>query len=190
VKPLNRGELESGLQAIRNSPRDGGVLDMIVCRTHVNLRETPEAGDLTPAEGLVGDNWSTRARAADPTGGVSPDSQLTIMNTSLISLLAGEREQWKHAGDQMILNMDLSVDNLPPGTRLRIGDAVIEITAKPHTGCSKFARRFGQEALEFVNSPEGKRLRLRGVYAKVVTSGRIRVGDVVSKTQPDIALSR
>jgi MOSC domain-containing protein YiiM len=99
----------------------------------------------------------------------------------LISLLAGDRESWKWAGDQLFIHMDLSISNLPPGTRLKLGSALIEITSKPHTGCSKFAGRYGKDALEFVNSPEGKQLRLRGLYAKVVERGTIRVGDVVTK---------
>ena len=104
-----------------------------------------------------------------------------IMNARVIELLAGDRERWQLAGDQIYLDLDLSEENLPPGTQLTIGEAIIEVTAVPHTGCKKFAQRFGIEAMKFVNSPEGKQLHLRGINAKVVKPGRIRIGDIARK---------
>ena len=107
--------------------------------------------------------------------------QLNLMNARVIALLAQVRERWSLAGDQLYLDLDLSADNLPAGTRLALGSAVILVTAEPHTGCQKFAARFGRDAIQFVNSPLGRQLHLRGVNARVVQPGVIRVGDVVRK---------
>lgn len=174
-KHLTREELEAGLDEIRESPQDEGVLEMIVRRPHVGERETVEEASLDTEVGLVGDSWSTR-RSPDP------DAQLTIMNARLIALVAGGRERWPLAGDQLFVDLDLSAANLPPGTRLAVGSAVIEITPEPHTGCRKFVSRYGLDAQKFVNSEVGRALRLRGVNARVVRKGTIRRGDVVRKT--------
>lgn len=174
-------ELEAGLDLIRKSPADGGLLELIVRRPADGARETLAEGRLDLAEGLVGDNWRTRGSTRTPDGSAHPDMQLNIMNARVIALVAGEPERWQLAGDQLFLDMDLSAENLPAGTRLALGTAVIEVTAQPHTGCAKFAARFGVEALKFVNSPVGKQLRLRGINAKVVQPGVVRVGDVARK---------
>lgn len=107
--------------------------------------------------------------------------QLNIMNARAIVLVAQSPDRWALAGDQLYIDLDLSADNLPPGTRVTLGSAVIEVTEQPHTGCGKFAARFGTDAVKFVNSPEGKKLRLRGLNAKVVVPGVVRVGDVATK---------
>ena len=183
VKHLTLEELEAGLGEVRLSPEDEGTLEMIVRRPLTDEREVLETGELDPEEGLVGDNWL--ARGGDAAGGGPPpvDSQLTIMNARLIALLAQDRERWPLAGDQLYIDLDLSTDNLTPGTQLALGMAVIEITSMLHTGCDKFAYRYGPAATRLVNSAAGKQLRLRGIYAKVVQSGVIRVGDVVRKKQ-------
>lgn len=168
-------DLEAGLPAIRQSPKDVGVLQLIVRRPVSEQREVLRAAQLDVVEGLVGDSWRVR------TSHDSPDfeTQLTLMNSRAITLIAGEKEQWPPAGDQLFVDLDLSGDNLPPGTRLAIGEAIVSVTAVPHTGCRKFSARFGSNALKFVNSAEGRRLNLRGVNAKIVQAGAIRVGDRV-----------
>src|SRR5207247_88617 len=133
-------------------------------------------------EGLVEDNWRTRGSSRTVDGSSHPEMQLNLMNARVIALVAQERERWPLAGDQLYLDLDLSSENLPPGTRLALGSAVIEVTAEPHTGCQKFVARFGREAMQFVNSPVGRQLNLRGINAKVVQPGVIRVGDVARKT--------
>jgi MOSC domain-containing protein YiiM len=107
--------------------------------------------------------------------------QLNVMNARVIALLAREEDRWPLAGDQLYIDMDLSQENLPPGTRLALGSAVIEVTDQPHTGCKKFAARFGLDALKLVNSPLGRQLQLRGLNARVTQPGMIRVGDLVKK---------
>jgi len=168
-------ELEAGLAAIRQAPKTEGVLELIVRRPRVGERETLDEGWLDVDEGLVGDRWKTRHSP-------NPDTQLNIMSARVIALLAQEKDRWPLAGDQLFIDLDLSADNVPPGTRLAIGSAVVEVTAEPHTGCSKFVSRFGLDATQFVNSPLGRELQLRGVNARVVRSGVIRVGDVAKKT--------
>lgn len=174
-------ELEAGLEEIRQAPRDEGVLRLIVRRPENGQREIVEEGELDPVTGLVGDNWRTRGSRLTGDGGAHPRMQLNIMSSRVIALLAQAKERWPLAGDQLFVDLDLSAANLPPGTRLAIGTAVIEVTDQPHTGCGKFANRFGVDAATFVNSPVGRALHLRGINARVVTAGAIRVGDVVKK---------
>ena len=178
-------ELSAGLEQILQSPKDAGVLELIVRRPGVDAREPLQQGELDPKQGLVGDSWSLRKNDRAPDGLPHPDTQLNIMNARTIALIAGDRERWQLAGDQLFIDLDLSYDNLPPGTRLAIGSALVEVTAEPHRGCGKFADRFGVDATKFVNSAVGKAHNLRGVNARVVQAGTIRVGDVVTKVQGD-----
>jgi MOSC domain len=180
VRHLTADELHAGLDEIRRSPADAGTLRLIVRRTDVNQREVFERGRLDPALGLIGDNWSVRAgRGADRR--LHLDTQLTLMNSRVAALVAQHQDRWALAGDQLFVDLDLSGGNLPAGTRLQLGSAVIEVTAQPHTGCAKFVSRFGLDAMKFVNSPVGRELNLRGINARVVQAGEIQVGDVVRK---------
>jgi len=181
VRHLTMAELEAGLDEIRRSPDDGGVLKLIVRRPQVGKREVLQEGKLDLVQGLVGDNWRTRSSSRTPDGSAHPDMQLNVMNSRVIALVAQNKDRWPLAGDQLFIEMDLSAANLPPGTRLAIGSAVIEVTAQPHTGCKKFVERFGLDAMKFVNSPVGEQLHLRGINAKVVQPGVIRLGDVAKK---------
>jgi hypothetical protein len=181
VKHLTAVELEAGLGEIGRSPRDKGVLDMIVRRPQTGAREVLDEGELDPVDGLIGDTWKMRASSQTADRSPHPDMQLNIMNSRVIALLAQRRDRWPLAGDQLFVDMDLTADNLPPGTRLTLGSAVIEVTSQPHTGCSKFVERFGVDATKFVNSAERKALNLRGINARVVRRGVIRVGDVLQK---------
>ncbi len=174
-------ELEAGLDAISQSPQDNGVLEMIVQRPQADERQILEHGILDPVAGLAGDNWKTRGSSRTADGSAHPDMQLTLMNSRVIALVAQDQARWPLAGDQLFVDLDLSEANLPPGTRLALDQAVIEVTAIPHTGCNKFAARFGTDALRFVNSPQGRQLHLRGINARVVQGGAIRVGDPVRK---------
>ncbi len=166
-------ELESGLAEVRAAPPDGGTVELIVRRPAEDERELLEEAQLDPVEGLVGDRWS-------PDRG-GPDTAVTLMGARAAALVAGPRARWPLAGDQLYVDLDLSYANVPPGTRLSLGSAVIEVTAEPHTGCGKFLRRFGVEAQKLVNSPAGRELNLRGINAKVVTAGIVRRGDTITK---------
>ena len=181
VKHLSMETLTAGLDDIRQSPKAVGVLELIVRRPQTEMREVLDVGELDLAEGLVGDNWKRRGSSTTADGSAHPDMQLTVTNARLMALVAQERKRWPLAGDQLYIDFDLSADNAPPGTRLSIGATVIQITAPPHTGCKKFAARFGLDALKFISSPVGKQLQLRGVNAKVIRRGVIRVKDVVKK---------
>ena len=181
MRHLTMEELEAGLDDIRRSPKDEGALELIVRRPSVGERESLAEGELDVVQGLVGDTWKTRASRRSKDGLAHPDMQINIMNARVIALVAQERERWHLAGDQLFVDLDLSVENLPPGTRLAVGSAVIEVTPEPHTGCEKFVSRFGVDAMKFVNSPLGRQLNLRGINAKVVQPGVIRVRDVAKK---------
>ena len=181
TRHLTMEELTAGLDRIHRSPKDEGVLELIVRRPQVDEREVMAEGQLDLVEGLVGDNWKSRGSALTADGSAHPDTQLNIMNCRVIALLAQDRERWSLAGDQLFIDLDLSTENLPPGTQLSLGSAVIEVTDQPHTGCKKFATRFGPNATRFVNSPMGRQLNLRGINAKVVQPGAIKVGDVAKK---------
>lgn len=154
---------------------------LIVRRPAVDAREVLEEGELNPDEGLSGDTWRLRSSSRSEDGRAHPDMQLNVMSARAAALVAQSDDRWALAGDQLFVDLDLSAANLPAGTRLAVGEAVIEVTAQPHTGCRKFVDRFGLDAMKFVNSPAGRELNLRGINAKVVQAGIVRVGDTVRK---------
>ncbi len=172
---------DAWLADVRRSPVDGGRLDLIVRRPAAEAREVVEQAELDLAVGLVGDNWLARGSRSSVDGTAEIDAQLNIMNSRCARLVAGGEERMALAGDQLFVDLDLSRENLPVGTRLRIGTAVIEVTAKPHTGCAKFTRRFGLAAHRWVNGRIGSEERLRGICAKVVVAGTITTGDPIHK---------
>lgn len=181
---LTTSQLEARLDHLRLSPPEVGTVDLIVVRPAVDKRTVIETGVLDEKVGLIGDNWKLRGSGSTEDGVSDHEAQLTVMNSRVAALVAQDPEYWKLAGDQIYADYDLSIDNLPAGSRLAIGTAVIEVSAKPHTGCAKFAGRFGADALRFVNVGEGKRLRLRGLNAKIVQGGTIRRGDAIRKLGP------
>jgi hypothetical protein len=181
-------DLEAALDHIQAAPADLGRVDLVVRRPAEGEREVLAAGELDPAHGLVGDNWAQRRSSRTDDGSAHPDMQLNVINARLATYVAVDPERRALAGDQLHLDLDLSVANLPPGTQLALGTAVIEVTEIPHTGCAKFVERFGRDAMRFVNSPRGRELRLRGLNAKVVVPGVVRPGDEVRKV-PDHAVA-
>ncbi len=171
ITHLTMAELTAGMENIRQAPKDDGVLKMIVRRPEVDSRETLQEAELSLVDGLVGDNWKMRGSRHMPDGSANPNAQITVMNARSIALIAQTGNRWPLAGDQLFVDLDLSDDNLPPGTRLAIGSAVLEVSPVPHTGCNKFSSRFGVEAMKFVNTPEGKQLHLRGINTRIVQAG-------------------
>jgi hypothetical protein len=182
-------ELAAFLPTLLAAPRDAGTLELVVRRPDAGRREVLDEGELDVVVGLVGDSWSRRPSNRTVDGGPHPDMQLNVMSAPLVALLAGTPERRALAGDQLYLDLDLSHDNLPTGSRLTIGDpdvrgAVVEVTEQPHAGCAKFVARFGAEAMRFINGPQGRPMRLRGLNARVVVPGRVRPGDPVTVTRP------
>jgi len=178
---LTMSELEAGLGEIARSPKDNGVLEMIVRRPQVGEREILQEGQLDLIDGLVGDSWKSRSSRRTADGTPHPDMQLNVMNSRVVALVSQDKSRWHLAGDQLFVDFDLTEANVPAGTKLAIGSAVIEVTAEPHTGCSKFVERFGVDAMKFVNSAERQDLHLRGINARVVRPGVLRVGDSITK---------
>jgi hypothetical protein len=181
ITHLSMEELEAGLDHIRLSPKDEGVVELIVRRPNVDGREVLELAEFSTTDGMIGDSWNIRRSSRTPDGSPNPEMQINIMNARAVALVAQERERWQLAGDQLFIDMDLSKANLPTGSRISIGTAVLEVTAPPHTGCHKFVARFGVDAMKFVNSEIGRELCLRGINAKVVQAGTVRIGEIVRK---------
>ena len=182
VTPVYRStdELNAGLDDVIGSPRDDGSIEMIVSRPGVDERVVLDEAELVVGEGLAGDNYVARGNPLTDDGKAHPEAQLALMNSRAVDLVAaGDRSRWLLAGDQLFVDFDLSVANAPAGTRLSVGTAVVEVSAKPHTGCSKFRERFGVDAARWVNSRDD--IRLRGINAMVVQPGIVRPGDAISK---------
>ncbi|MEM7340995.1 MAG: MOSC domain-containing protein [Actinomycetota bacterium] len=177
---LSTEQLVAGQGHVQASPADDGTLELLVARPDVDQRKVLEVGELVVGEGLAGDNYLARGDSKRPDGSANPEAQLNLMNARSVNLVAnGEQDLWPLAGDQMFVDLDLSRSNLPTGTRLAIGSAVIEVTAKPHNGCAKFAQRFGMDAARWVNSDDEQ--RYRGINAAVVQAGTVRPGDTITK---------
>jgi hypothetical protein len=172
-------EIERAAAGMGSSPRDIGIVEMIVCRPAVDERAVLGEGMLDTRHGLVGDSWETRG------AGILNDAdrlrQITVMNSRVLTSIAGDRDRWRFAGDQLIVDLDLSLDNLPAGSRLQIDEAILEVTEPPHTGCAKFAGRFGADALAWANGPEGRLQRRRGMHARVLESGTVRQGAAIRR---------
>lgn len=181
---LTLSELEQGMSRVLASPKDDGGLELIVRRPKVNKREVIETGELCVENGLVGDNWLNRGSSRTDNGKGHPEMQLNLMNYRFAELIAGDRERVPLAGDQLFVDLNLSPDNLPHGSRLSIGSAVIEVTAIPHLGCKKFVERFGLDTMKFANSEFGRKHNLRGINAKVVRGGTIITGDRIAVERP------
>ena len=176
-------ELEAMLAGIRDAPTETGVVELLVRRPAVDEREVVDEIRLDVVEGVVGDTWRARGKPHTPDGSANPQAQITLANARALAAIAGDVSRWPLAGDQIYVDFDIGVEHLAPGTTLAIGDAEVEVSEKPHTGCAKFSARFGADALRFVSTPEGRALRLRGMNARITKSGTVRVGDPISIRQ-------
>lgn len=173
--------LDRHLAHVLASPRDAAPLELVVARLAPGERETLDAGVLDPVNGLVGDTWLARGSRSMPDHAANPAAQLTLVNTRVLEAIESDRSRWPLAGDQLYLDLDLSEENLPAGTRLTIGTAVLVVTELPHTGCAQFSARFGADALRWISTPTGRAARMRGMYVRIVSGGTVRPGDVVRK---------
>ncbi|MEE2645729.1 MAG: MOSC domain-containing protein [Actinomycetota bacterium] len=182
IRHLNTDELEAGLEEALTSPTDEGIVNLIVCRPDVGQRKVLQSAEFSLEIGLVGDNWSKKPYSKSPDGGPHPEMQVTMINSRVLDLItAGDSSRMAVPGDQLVVDFDLSRENIPPGTKLNIGSAVIEVTEAPHTGCAQFVGWFGADAMRFVNSSRGRELCLRGINSKVVQPGVISQGDKITK---------
>jgi MOSC domain len=167
--------------AVLAAPSDSATVQLIVRRPGRDQREVLAAARLDPVEGLAGDGWLARGSSSTPDHAADPLSQLTIMNTRVLAAIEPDESRWPLAGDQLYADLDLGGENLPAGSRLRVGEALVEVTERPHTGCAKFASRFGLDALRWISTPAGKAARMRGMYVRVLEGGMVRVGDAIRK---------
>ena len=181
LRHLTFDELNAGLAHIRASPKEEGRLEAIIARPAPGERRDLASSEISLAGGVHGDHWAKGCWKTTADGKPDPDVQICMMNARCIELIAQERSNWPPAGDNFFIDMDLTPGNMPPGTRLGIGSAIIEVTGIAHNGCASFIERYGRDACVFVNTGEGERLRLRGIYARVVRDGRVSVGDKVKK---------
>ena len=187
---LTMDELESAWQAATAAPRERGSVRLICIRKAGGHHETPHEAEIAPGIGLVGDRWSEREPGRDPDG----YSGVTLINATVAELIAAGHQPLDAAGDNLHVDLDIAVDALPAGTRLRVGSALLRISEQPHTGCSTFSGKFGLDALKWVSTPDGRRRRLRGVNCSVLEGGSVRVGDPIvvihlpaAQTEPDEA---
>jgi hypothetical protein len=181
IRHRTEQELEAALDGIRAAPRDAGVIELIARRPTHGEREVLEEAALDPALGLVGDSWHLRPSRHTADNSPDPARQITLMGARAVAAVAGGRADWAIAGDQLYVDLDLGDENLPAGTRLLAGTAVLEVTAAPHTGCDKFTARFGSAASRWINTPAGRALNLRGINARVIDGGVIRRGEAIRK---------
>jgi hypothetical protein len=168
-------------EVVLAAPRDSATVELIVRRPAREARDVVREAQLDPVDGLVGDGWLARGSKSTPDGSADPLSQLTIMSTRVLAAIEPDESRWPLAGDQLYADLDLSAENLPPGARLRVGEALVEVTERPHTGCAKFAERFGLDALKWISTPTGKAARMRGMYVRVLEAGTVRLGDAIRK---------
>jgi len=166
---------------VRNSPRTGGTVDALVLRPDRDRRVVVAVAELDPDDGVIGDNWRARGSSSTPDGSAHPEAQVTLMSTRVLAAIEPDNSRWALAGDQLLVDFDLSLEFLPAGSRIFVGEAELEISEKPHTGCAKFSARFGSDALRWINGPVGRELRFRGVNARVVRGGQVSVGDAIRK---------
>jgi hypothetical protein len=178
---VDAGALEAGLAHILDSPSDLGTVELVVRRPAEGEREILEEGVLDLEQGLLGDRWRPAGAGRYGAEDDGKAAQITLMNARVIDLLAGDRDRWALAGDQLYVDFDLRHENLPPGTRFQVGSAVLEVTEVPHTGCAKFTARFGSDATRFINGKPNRDLRLRGMNTRIVTPGTVRPGDSIRK---------
>ena len=176
-------QLNEAIAHVRGAPKDDGTVRLIVRRPLVNAREVLDEAMFDARAGLDGDTWRARKCSRSADGTPHPDMQITLMGVRAIGAISPDEARWPLAGDQLFVDLDLATTNLPAGTRLQMGEAVLEVTDQPHTGCGKFVDRFGVDAMKWVNSPEGRELNLRGIYARVVASGRIRRADTIRRVE-------
>ncbi len=181
LQHLTTEQLHDGLPFIRQSPEDHGVLKALVIRPSVDERLSLQHVELSPEGGVHGDAWANGSWKTLPDGRPHPDVQVTLTNARFMDLIAQDENRWSLSGDNLFVDFDLSHENLAPGQRLALGTTLLEVTAVPHNGCKKYAQRFGKDAVRFVNTPHGKALRLRGIYAKVIQAGVVTVSDLISK---------
>mgnify|MGYP003575581486 CR=1 FL=1 len=181
LRHLATEELEAALDHLRAAPKDNGVVELMVRRPQVDQREVIEVAELDPVKGLIGDSWCYRPSSKTSDGSPHPEMQINIMNSRVTALVAQEKDRWPLAGDQLYIDINLGTENLPGGTQLAIGTAILVVSPLPHTGCHKFVARFGVEAMKFVNSTIGRELCLRGINARIIKGGVIRVGETARK---------
>ncbi len=165
-------DIAAAWRALEPSPRGAGTVELITLRLGGGRHECPARVAVSPELGVHGDRWSEKR-------GRNPGAQVTLMNARVARLLAADAAPLDVSGDNFLVDLDIGEEALPVGARLRIGAAIIEVSALPHAGCKKFRDRLGAAALDWVNAVSNQSLRLRGVNCRVIAAGEVAVGDPV-----------
>ena len=181
VDHVTLAECQAALDHINAAPRDGAVIEQLVARPDFAERAFPDALELTVAGGIKGERWSHSPWLKLPDGSPDPRIQVSIFSKRVMDLCWRDREGQVHPGDPFVVDMNLSFENLPVGTQLQVGEAVVEVSDKFNTACVKWQKRYGDESLRWINMAENRPHRLRGVLCKIVQDGVVRVGDRLAK---------
>ncbi|MFT5632095.1 MAG: hypothetical protein ACI9HB_003282 [Gammaproteobacteria bacterium] len=174
-------ECEDALSTILAAPKSGAIVEQLCLRPGFSERSFPELLELTVAGGIIGERWTKAPWLTLSDGTPDPRIQVSILSKRVMDLCWRDRENTHHPGDTMIVDMDLGVENLPNGTRLGIGSAVVEVSDKFNTACIKWQGRYGAESLRWLNLRKNRDYRLRGILCRIVQDGVVRLGDELAR---------
>lgn len=179
--PVTTAELAAALPYVCAAPKTATTIDSLCFRPARNQREFPAELQLSRAEGIRGERWLTEPWLRLPDGSPDPNIQVSILPLRVLNLVWTDRENTPHPGDTIIADLDTSLTNLPPGSLLQAGTAILRVSDEFNEGCVKWKVRYGQAAKDWITAPGHPQLRLRGVLCAVEQDGFIRAGDALTK---------
>lgn len=180
----SRAELDAQLPHVLNAPKTGSRVAMLCTRPARNERVFPDAIVLTRARGIDGDREMAQPWLRLDNGDPDPRIQVSIIPQRVLDLVWRDRENITHPGDNIVADIDVSLDNMPVGTILTIGTAALRVSDEWNDGCAKWNKRMGRAAYEWTTQPDHEPLRLRGIYCEIITDGVIKLGDTITVTRP------